>query len=67
MIVCFVDIGRIVDHHCWNFLNIIYDYEGDHPPKKYNCQALTHSSTSTKQYFESYVIYLVCIDGNIYK
>jgi hypothetical protein len=24
MIVCFVDIGGIVDHHCLNFLFIMY-------------------------------------------
>jgi len=29
VIVAFVDIGRIVDHHCLNFLFIIYMYTDD--------------------------------------
>jgi len=26
VVVCFVDIGEIVDHYCLNFLFIIYNY-----------------------------------------
>ena len=62
MIVLMVDIGRIVDHHCLNFLFVIVDLTYSRTPVKAICTSLFGCKCNTaKCYFGDPCL---CSNGN---